>query len=153
MFVLIIRPPPRSTRTDTLFPYTTLFRSQCGIVVVGTPRRRVVDAGTGRGAGQDDPVIDLEPSEGAEAPEQPAVHPDAFGNRRDGRWDGRRDGRRDGHRGAGRRHCGNAVRLPHRWPVRRTDGRTDGRGPVGWSVGHGNPVRRSGAHDTELTSL
>src|SRR3546814_4079747 len=27
MFVLIILPPPRSTRTDTLFPYTTLFRS------------------------------------------------------------------------------------------------------------------------------
>src|SRR3546814_7405192 len=27
-FVLIIRRPPRSTRTDTLFPYTTLFRSQ-----------------------------------------------------------------------------------------------------------------------------
>src|SRR3546814_15307162 len=26
-FVLMIRPPPRSTRTDTLFPYTTLFRS------------------------------------------------------------------------------------------------------------------------------
>src|SRR3546814_7584977 len=26
-FVLIIRRPPRSTRTDTLFPYTTLFRS------------------------------------------------------------------------------------------------------------------------------
>src|SRR3546814_1790375 len=25
--VLIIRRPPRSTRTDTLFPYTTLFRS------------------------------------------------------------------------------------------------------------------------------
>src|SRR3546814_4305944 len=24
---LIIRPPPRSTRTDPLFPYTTLFRS------------------------------------------------------------------------------------------------------------------------------
>src|SRR3546814_10511763 len=23
----MIRPPPRSTRTDTLFPYTTLFRS------------------------------------------------------------------------------------------------------------------------------
>src|SRR3546814_797116 len=27
MFVLMIRRPPRSTRTDTLFPYTTLFRS------------------------------------------------------------------------------------------------------------------------------
>src|SRR3546814_11578630 len=27
LFFLMIRPPPRSTRTDTLFPYTTLFRS------------------------------------------------------------------------------------------------------------------------------
>src|SRR3546814_19326566 len=27
MFFLTIRRPPRSTRTDTLFPYTTLFRS------------------------------------------------------------------------------------------------------------------------------
>src|SRR3546814_5647901 len=27
IFVLMIRRPPRSTRTDTLFPYTTLFRS------------------------------------------------------------------------------------------------------------------------------
>src|SRR3546814_2663258 len=26
----MIRRPPRSTRTDTLFPYTTLFRSGCG---------------------------------------------------------------------------------------------------------------------------
>src|SRR3546814_4523892 len=31
-FFLMIRRPPRSTRTDTLFPYTTLFRSSslCG---------------------------------------------------------------------------------------------------------------------------
>src|SRR3546814_15662224 len=27
-FFLMIRRPPRSTRTDTLFPYTTLFRSE-----------------------------------------------------------------------------------------------------------------------------
>src|SRR3546814_21047078 len=27
-FFVMIRRPPRSTRTDTLFPYTTLFRSQ-----------------------------------------------------------------------------------------------------------------------------
>src|SRR3546814_18569211 len=27
VFLLMIRRPPRSTRTDTLFPYTTLFRS------------------------------------------------------------------------------------------------------------------------------
>src|SRR3546814_2052173 len=32
-FFLMIRRPPRSTRTDTLFPYTTLFRSRsnCGV--------------------------------------------------------------------------------------------------------------------------
>src|SRR6056297_3355798 len=29
-FLLMIRRPPRSTRTDTLFPYTTLFRSTAG---------------------------------------------------------------------------------------------------------------------------
>src|SRR3546814_6632976 len=29
-FFLMIRRPPRSTRTDTLFPYTTLFRSGFG---------------------------------------------------------------------------------------------------------------------------
>src|SRR3546814_7680019 len=38
-FFLIIRRPPRSTRTDTLFPYTTLFRS------TGVPPR--VDPGCG----------------------------------------------------------------------------------------------------------
>src|SRR3546814_13128015 len=29
----MIRRPPRSTRTDTLFPYTTLFRSQKGATI------------------------------------------------------------------------------------------------------------------------
>src|SRR3546814_16389930 len=32
----MIRRPPRSTRTDTLFPYTTLFRS---VVVIGATNR------------------------------------------------------------------------------------------------------------------
>src|SRR3546814_13732483 len=32
----MIRRPPRSTRTDTLFPYTTLFRSANGVVVITT---------------------------------------------------------------------------------------------------------------------
>src|SRR3546814_1781067 len=32
-FFLMIRRPPRSTRTDTLFPYTTLFRS-CDLAAV-----------------------------------------------------------------------------------------------------------------------
>src|SRR3546814_20258796 len=31
-FFLMIRRPPRSTRTDTLFPYTTLFRSNSSFV-------------------------------------------------------------------------------------------------------------------------
>src|SRR3546814_3831905 len=42
MFVLMIRLPPRSTRTDTLFPYTTLFRS------VGQP---VAEHGSHRNTG------------------------------------------------------------------------------------------------------
>src|SRR3546814_17709784 len=37
IFFLMIRRPPRSTRTDTLFPYTTLFRSRRWR---GTARRR-----------------------------------------------------------------------------------------------------------------
>src|SRR3546814_17804617 len=32
-FFLRIRRPPRSTRTDTLFPYTTLFRSADSLVI------------------------------------------------------------------------------------------------------------------------
>src|SRR3546814_13297839 len=32
-FFLMIRRPPRSTRTDTLFPYTTLFRSILGATI------------------------------------------------------------------------------------------------------------------------
>src|SRR3546814_4332257 len=31
----MIRRPPRSTRTDTLFPYTTLFRSPAGTTFLG----------------------------------------------------------------------------------------------------------------------
>src|SRR3546814_8777642 len=53
-FFLMMRRPPRSTRTDTLFPYTTLFRSEGGlarllILLGGQPRRGRQD--TGRLAG------------------------------------------------------------------------------------------------------
>src|SRR3546814_12072356 len=34
----MIRRPPRSTRTDTLFPYTTLFRSEIELVPFGCER-------------------------------------------------------------------------------------------------------------------
>src|SRR3546814_15005766 len=37
----MIRRPPRSTRTDTLFPYTTLFRSGASQAGVGDARRRI----------------------------------------------------------------------------------------------------------------
>src|SRR3546814_3688448 len=33
VFVLMIRRPPRSTRTDTLFPYTTRFRSPASLIL------------------------------------------------------------------------------------------------------------------------
>src|SRR3546814_10772643 len=36
----MIRRPPRSTRTDTLFPYTTLFRSQLAVPHRPQPHRR-----------------------------------------------------------------------------------------------------------------
>src|SRR3546814_2576071 len=42
----MIRRPPRSTRTDTLFPYTTLFRSQAG------NRMEDIMAQMGEGSGQ-----------------------------------------------------------------------------------------------------
>src|SRR3546814_11764237 len=52
IFFLMIRRPPRSTRTDTLFPYTTLFRS--------LERRRAIFALLARpvvdDAGADDPA-------------------------------------------------------------------------------------------------
>src|SRR3546814_19858986 len=44
IFFLMIRRPPRSTRTDTLFPYTTLFRAldeRCA----GEPHERCVGKG------------------------------------------------------------------------------------------------------------
>src|SRR3546814_3218423 len=39
VFCLMIRRPPKSTRTDTLFPYTTLFRSCASAVRCGLKRR------------------------------------------------------------------------------------------------------------------
>src|SRR3546814_5945518 len=39
-FFLKILPPPRSTHTDTRFPYTTLFRSNCRAEIAGRPDPR-----------------------------------------------------------------------------------------------------------------
>src|SRR3546814_11536701 len=49
-FFLRIRRPPRSTRTDTLFPYTTLFRSKTTVAealaayVGAPPGARIVES-------------------------------------------------------------------------------------------------------------
>src|SRR3546814_12579318 len=43
-FFLMIRRPPRSTRTDTLFPYTTLFRS-CRQQVAWQQPQRMAERG------------------------------------------------------------------------------------------------------------
>src|SRR3546814_10687047 len=58
----MIRRPPRSTRTDTLFPYTTLFRSR---VVSGT--KRVLTAGPGM------TIVNGDMSIG-----DPVIHPNDF---------------------------------------------------------------------------
>src|SRR3546814_5951555 len=47
----MIRRPPRSTRTDTLFPYTTLFRSANGSA---SAELRAARDETGRNAGSED---------------------------------------------------------------------------------------------------
>src|SRR3546814_5498994 len=43
LFFLLIRRPPRSTRTYTLFPYTTLFRSRSSLISA-PPRRSICQA-------------------------------------------------------------------------------------------------------------
>src|SRR3546814_12802553 len=45
----MIRRPPRSTRTDTLFPYTTLFRSGVRLALCDRPVRPALSA-VGQGA-------------------------------------------------------------------------------------------------------
>src|SRR3546814_13501921 len=54
-FFLMIRRPPRSTRTDTLFPYTTLFRSRID-VDAGDLRRPRLDELDGIEARAEDEV-------------------------------------------------------------------------------------------------
>src|SRR3546814_15054905 len=46
VFFLMIRRPPRSTRTDTLFPYTTLFRSPQANVGAETTGEDIIVTGS-----------------------------------------------------------------------------------------------------------
>src|SRR3546814_3433714 len=49
----MIRRPPRSTRTDTLFPYTTLFRSRRFSAADRAARQRRAERSTGGDLGGD----------------------------------------------------------------------------------------------------
>src|SRR3546814_17630464 len=53
----MLRRPPRSTRTDTLFPYTTLFRSHDGICAPADRPDHFVDFGSH--IGRDGAVADI----------------------------------------------------------------------------------------------
>src|SRR3546814_16772972 len=56
----MIRRPPRSTRTDTLFPYTTLFRSDLGFHFgqkATAENERYLDTGAGKHLGEFDTHI------------------------------------------------------------------------------------------------
>src|SRR3546814_12345491 len=77
VFFLMIRRPPRSTRTDTLFPYTTLFRSR-SIAVSSTmagPALRLYPGG--RDAGRRGPLPQIcPPGRFAIAPSAADMPPD-----------------------------------------------------------------------------
>src|SRR6188472_4690195 len=60
-FFLMIRRPPRSTRETTLFPYTTLFRSDCG--VADRTRERPPGRARARGAHRQFPPVELRSEE------------------------------------------------------------------------------------------
>src|SRR3546814_4570235 len=67
-FFLMVRRPPRSTRTDTLFPYTTLFRSSAldrtragssSSIMQSAPAERTEKSGCGCGCkDQQDRAVD-----------------------------------------------------------------------------------------------
>src|SRR3546814_8262697 len=64
LFFLMIRRPPRSTRTDTLFPYTTLFRS-IGVDFQPRPEGPVTKISREQFASYDSmpPVVAVRPSD------------------------------------------------------------------------------------------
>src|SRR3546814_14265249 len=68
---LMIRRPPRSTRTDTLFPYTTLFRSD--LHRAAADDRAAAGAGAKLGEGHSDRhrFLSLFPLRGAPNPRRP----------------------------------------------------------------------------------
>src|SRR3546814_12657887 len=83
VFFLMRRRPPRSTRTDTLFPYTTLFRSPCAGKLT---RRRQRPRNRAAGTAHRDSLEDKRQAMSQTPPERddsdawlPEVQPDGYG--------------------------------------------------------------------------
>src|SRR3546814_14860924 len=75
---LMVRRPPRSTRTDTLFPYTTLFRSLNGARILAGKHDKIT------GLQHLDKVIDIDQSPIGRTPRSnPATYTGAFTQIRD----------------------------------------------------------------------
>src|SRR3546814_3678157 len=91
----MIRRPPRSTRTDTLFPYTPLFRSTCRSSTASAtdPLGFSTEGSAERGADQRRHADDGE-RHGADGAQRARLHP---GHERLAGDDGKRSGRE--HRG------------------------------------------------------
>src|SRR3546814_9544071 len=75
----MIRRPPRSTRTDTLFPYTTLFRSELErpgpLTGVDTATTKGADDQVRQTQDRSRPVDTLDPRERATSPRPPRTLP------------------------------------------------------------------------------
>src|SRR3546814_12217498 len=121
-FFLRIRRPPRSTRTDTLCPYTTLFRSR------QRPRPALARATAGAGRGGARRGLSRLAVGGDAATDHRAARDPLFHQIHPALADGRRPGRRGRRRGDGR--------LGGAWLLR--DGKSVGAGRrVGGRLGRG----------------
>src|SRR3546814_21183814 len=116
----MIRRPPRSTRTDTLFPYTTLFRSgrlaQCGEWLPGIGGRHALEAE--RGCGIEKAIRERADMEGARDAGEHDTQPGPIGDHRGQRPEPHagiverpRDARSEERRGG--KECGSTCRS--RW--------------------------------------
>src|SRR3546814_5153220 len=76
----MIRRPPRSTRTDTLFPYTTLFRSPYKGNIEGRQNGVLISNGTGEAVGyalnalEDRGILFVSPGETNRMPRRSEEH-------------------------------------------------------------------------------
>src|SRR3546814_6046744 len=86
----MIRRPPRSTRTDTLFPYTTLFRSERAFHRRGTALRSILRPIVARAAEPSAAEADARPDDRGQRRRKTRVRGRPAGARRARAWRDRR---------------------------------------------------------------